>query len=174
MTELKFYKVDGTPIEDVSQYVSDWNKSNPDGQIIVGCDSQEYKRFVKYAVIIMMHYKDKYGVGHGAHIIKSIVMDKNHKTPKSAMKISKGKKEFDTSLLQGKLWKEVELTIQAAEMLKNTNKKITIHVDYNSEPGTVSNVLYAPGLGYAQGLGYEVMGKPYAPVASHVADTFCR
>lgn len=172
--KLIFRKLTGELIEDVNQYVKDWVAKNPHGQIIVGCDSQEYSRFVKYAIAIVMHYKDKYGAGHGAHVIKSIVMDRTHKTPKKAMRFKNGGKSFDTSLLQSKLWREVELTVQAAELLSDCEKKITIHVDYNSKPGEVSNVLYAPGLGYAQGLGYEAYGKPHAWCASAVADALCR
>ena len=173
--ELEFKKFDGTIIEDVNQYVKDWAIANPYGQIIIGCDSQEYARYVKYAIAIVMHYKDKYGAGHGAHVIKCILIDKIHKAPGGHLKIDKrGKKSFDTNILQGKLWKEVELTIQTANMLEGCNRKIKIHVDYNSDEKAVSNMLYAPGIGYAQGLGFEAEGKPYAWAATHVADSLCR
>ena len=174
ITELKFNKVDGTLIENVNEYVSNWAKENPYGEIIIGCDSQEYSRYVKYAIVIVMHFKDRWGVGHGAHVIKSVIVDKIHKTSKLAVKTVNGVRSFDTSMLQSKLWKEIEYTVQAAQLLEGCEKKITIHIDYNSKPGTVSNVLYAPGIGYAQGMGYEAMGKPYAPIASITADSFCR
>lgn len=173
--ELIFRKFDGTLIEDVSQYVKDWAKENPYGQIIIGCDSQEHARYVTYAIAIVMHFKDKWGGGHGAHVIKCVMNDKKHRTPKSHLKVDKrGNKTFDTSVLQGKLWKEVELTIQAAKLLEDCNKKIKIHVDYNSKEDAASHVLFAPGVGYAQGLGYEAEGKPYAWAATHVADSLCR
>jgi len=172
--ELKFQKVNGSPIDNVNEYVSKWAKENPYGEIIIGCDSQEFSRYVKYAIVIVMHYMDRYKVGHGAHVIKSVIVDKINKTPKSAMKTVNGVKNFDTSMLQNKLWKEIEYTVQTAQLLKDCEQKITIHIDYNSKPGTVSNALYAPGIGYAQGLGFEAMGKPYAPVASITADSYCR
>jgi predicted RNase H-related nuclease YkuK (DUF458 family) len=168
---LVFRKFDGTLIEDVNAYVQDWVTKNPYGQIIVGCDSQEHSRYVKYAIVIVMHYKDKYGMGKGAHVIKSIIAEAK---PKKTYVQRNGKKSFDTSSLQNKLWEEVELTIQAANMLKGCEKKITIHVDYNSESSAVSNVLYAPGIGYAQGMGYEAKGKPWAWASTHVADSLCR
>ena len=170
--ELTFRKFDGTKIDDVNQYVKNWAIENPYGEIIIGCDSQEHSRFVKYAIAIVMHFKDRWGGGHGAHVIKSILVDKAHRTPYSARR--GGKNGFDTSALQGKLWREVELTVQTAQMLQDCDKKIKIHVDYNSKEGTGSHILYAPGLGYAQGMGYEAEGKPYAWAATHVADSLCR
>lgn len=172
--ELIFRKFNGTLIEDVSQYVKDWAKENPHGQIIIGCDSQEHARYVTYAIAIVMHFKDQWGLGHGAHVIKSIIKEKKYKTPKGTLKIKDGKKSFDTSVLQNKLWKEVEFTIQAAQMLKDCDKKIKIHVDYNSDEDAMSNILYAPGIGYAQGMGYEAVGKPHAWVSTTVADRLCR
>jgi len=81
---------------------------------------------------------------------------------------------FDTSRLHGKLWKEVELTIQTAQMLQGCDKKIRIHLDYNSKEEEVSNALYASGIGYAQGMGYEAFGKPWSWAATHTADALCR
>lgn len=172
--DLVFRKFDGTLIENVNQYVRDWAKENPYGQIIIGCDSQEHSRYVTYAIAIVMHYKDKFGGGHGAHVIKSVIKDSKFRTPAGTLKVKNGRKSFDTSVLQGKLWREVELTIQAAKLLDGCDKKIMIHVDYNSDEGAMSNVLYAPGIGYAQGMGYEAQGKPYAWAATHVADSLCR
>ena len=178
--KLAFKKLDGTAIEDVSQYVKDWITEYPYGEIIIGCDSQEHSRYVKYAIVIVMHvfFESKYDnpnrVGNGAHVIKAILFDKKHKTPKGAMKIKDGRREFDTSAIQGKLWKEVELTIEAAQMLEDCQKKIMIHIDYNSDESTASYPLYAPGIGYAQGLGYEAEGKPWAWAATHTADKLCR
>jgi predicted RNase H-related nuclease YkuK (DUF458 family) len=169
--ELVFRKFDGTLIEDVNQYVQNWIKENPYGQLVVGCDSQEHSRDVKYAIVIVMHYKDKYGAGRGAHVIQAITKEPK---PKKTYTVKNGKKEFDTSTLQGKLWKEVEYTIQAANMLEGCQKKIMIHLDYNSKETEGSHILYASGLGYAQGMGYKAVGKPDAWGSTHVADALCR
>jgi len=175
MTEkLVFRKVDGTKIDDVNQYVAKWAVENPHGHIYIGCDSQEHSNYVKYAISIVMHYKDQYGMGKGAHVINSIIMDRKYKTSPKARYSKNGKKFFDTSLLQEKLWKEVEFTIQAASLLDGCEKKITIHVDYNSKAEEVSNMLYSSGIGYAKGFGFEAEGKPHAWAATHVADTYCR
>ena len=58
-------------------------------------------------------------------------------------------------------------------MLKGCQKKIMIHVDYNSDESAVSHSLYAPGIGYANELGYEAEGKPFSYVATHTADKLC-
>jgi predicted RNase H-related nuclease YkuK (DUF458 family) len=172
--ELNFKKFDGTVIKDINQYVKDWAAKNPYGDVVIGCDSQEHARYVKYAVAIVMHAKDKYGMGKGAHVIKAVIVDKSHKTPKFARKIENGKINFDTTALQGKLWKEVELTIQAAQMLSNCDLKIKVHVDYNSDDKAASHILYASGIGFANGMGFEAEGKPHAWAATHVADSLCR
>ena len=173
--ELIFRKFDGTLIKNVNDYVKSWSAENPYGQIIIGCDSQEHKRYVTYAIAIVMHKKDRWGGGHGAHVIKSIVKDKKQKTPKEAFSVDKsGRKTFNTSLLQGKLWREVEYTVQTAKMLSGCKKHIMIHLDYNSDETAVSHMLFAPGIGYAISEGFEAQGKPFAWAATHVADSLCR
>lgn len=170
--KLIFKKHDGTVIDDVNNYVNDWVKMNPYGTVTIGCDSQEFARYVTYAIVIVMHMKDKYDIGHGAHVISAKFDDKEMKSKKGPRKDKE--KEFDTSRLHGKLWQEVELTIQAAQMLKGCEKKIKIHLDYNSDAKEVSNALYASGIGYANGMGYEAFGKPYSWAATHTADALCR
>jgi predicted RNase H-related nuclease YkuK (DUF458 family) len=169
--KLVFKKMDGTIIEDVNGYVKKWAEENKYGTVTIGCDSQEFSRYVKYAVVIVMHYVDKYEVGHGAHVISAILFDKDVK-PKNKPK--KGEREFDTNTLQSKLWKEVELTIYVAQMLEGCNKKIKLHLDYNSKENEVSNMLYASGIGYANSVGFEACGKPWSWAATHTADALCR
>ena len=172
--ELIFKKFDGTIIDDVNKYVKEWALKNPYGTVTIGCDSQEFSRYVKYAIVIVMHVKDKYDVGHGAHVISSAIFDKDMKTRHGFVEKKNGSRDFDTSRLHNKLWKEVELTIQVAKMLDGCNKKVKIHLDYNSEETEASNALYASGIGYAQGMGYEAFGKPWAYCATHTADALCR
>jgi len=171
---LVFKKFNGTLIEDVNQYVKDWVKKYPYGEVMIGCDSQEYKYYIKYSVVIVMHRVDKWGMGHGAHVIYAQIKDRTYKTKKPVHLNKRGEKEFDTSQLYEKLWLEAELTVKTAQMLTGCEKKITIHLDYNSKESEVSNVLYAAGLGLAQGMGYKACGKPEALSASYTADRLCR
>jgi len=156
---LNFRKQDGTPILDVHNYVKDWVKENQYGSVTIGCDSQEHATHIKYAGTIVMHRKDKYGVGHGGHVIYCEFKD-----------FSKNMK----SDVYTKLWSETEITIDIAKMVGDIGMKITIHLDYNSDETKYSNVLYNAGIGYAAGLGYEAFGKPFAWASSHTADKIAK
>lgn len=160
-TKLVFKKFDGTLIKDVNKYVNDFIVENPYTDITIGCDSQEHAKYIKYSVVIVMHRKDKYGGGHGAHVINANYIDKS-KTIKSD--------------IYSKLWAEAELTIETAKMLDldNYSNSIKVHLDYNSKEEEYSNVLYSAGIGYVKGMGFEAFGKPHAWAASNVADGFCK
>lgn len=106
-----------------------------------------------------MHRIDENGMGKGAHVIYATYLDRDKNV----------KTDFYT-----KLWAEAEYTIKAVQMFDNCNKKIEVHLDYNSDDSAYSNVLYKTGIGYAKGMGYEAKGKPYAWAASHVADGICK
>jgi len=163
MNELRFHKFDGTHIENVGEYVKTWVKEHPYCTITIGCDSQEHARHIQYAVTICLHNKDKYDIGHGAHVIVAEFKDVNRN-----MK----------SDIYTKLWGEAELAIQAAKSIEivalEYNKKIDIHLDYNSDESKYSNVLYAAGIGYAESMGFRAHGKPFAWAATHAADKLCR
>ena len=164
--ELKFKKVDGTIIENAEKYVKDWTKENPYGKVIIGVDSQCHSRRIKYSIIIAMHYVDKMQVGHGCHLLICDIWDKRIKasSPESEMSV--------------KLWKEAELALQTAELINGADQffkqRIEVHLDVNSEPRYDSHFMYAAGIGLLQSAGYHALGKPFAKIASNVADHFCR
>jgi predicted RNase H-related nuclease YkuK (DUF458 family) len=181
MTNLVFKKYNGEIINDVNQYVKNWMDKYPYGEIYIGCDSQEHAKHIVYAVVIVMHrftesLKDNPNrTGKGAHVLKAIIKTKENMTPKNNFTYDKnGKRTFNTGILATKLWKEVEYTIEAAKMLDIDHEKIKIHIDYNSKEDAGSHMLYASGLGYAQGMGYQAEAKPYAWAASHIADAYVR
>lgn len=161
--ELIWKKYDGTPIEDVASYVHEWADKWPQGEIMIGCDSQEHSNHVKYSVTINMHMIDQYGIGHGGHVIFANVID-HSKNMKSD--------------LYSKLWTEAELSVQAAQDMKydEIENRLVIHLDYNSKSEKYSHVLYNSGLGYVKGmLGIDdVFGKPNAWAATHSADALCK
>ncbi len=181
MTQLEFKKFDGTVINDVNQYVKDWMKEYPYGEIYIGCDSQEHSRHITYAVVIVMHRfieslkENPNRNGKGAHVIKAIIKTNENMTPKNNFTIDKnGIRRFNTGVLATKLWREVELTIEAANLLDIDQDKITIHIDYNYKKEAGSHMLYASGLGYAEGMGYHAEAKPHAFAASSIADAYVR
>lgn len=157
--ELVFKKYDGTIIKDVREYVKYWIEENPYGTVTVGCDSQEHAKYIKYAVTIVMHRKDKYGAGHGGHVIYATYTDFT-KTMKSDV--------------YTKLWAEAEITVKTAQLIGEVGRKITIHLDYNSVEKEYSHVLYNAGIGYAKGMGFEALGKPFSWSASHIADRIAK
>jgi predicted RNase H-related nuclease YkuK (DUF458 family) len=156
---LNFRKYDGTPILDAGVYVADWVSRHPHCTVTIGCDSQEYARFIKYAIVIVLHDVDESGIGHGAHVISAVVLDHSRN-----MK----------SDIYTKLWKEAELAIEAAKLIDACGKSIKIHLDYNSKESEYSNVLYNTGIGFFKAMGYDVCGKPYSYCASHTADHYVR
>ena len=157
---LQFKKFDGTLIKNVGEYVKDWVIENPYGNIIIGCDSQEYSRYIKYAITIVMHYIDEFEIGHGGHVIYAIYIDK-----------SKNMK----SDVYTKLWAEAVITISMGKMIGNIGgKKPTLHLDYNSKETEYSHVMYNAGIGFALQEGFEAFGKPYAYAASNTADKIAK
>jgi len=157
--EFIFKKIDGTKIGNIREYVKEWVAKNPYGTVTIGCDSQEHSRYIKYAVSIVMHHKDATGTGHGGHVVSAVYTDTS-KTMKSDV--------FT------KLWAETEITIEVAKEVGDIGKKITVHLDYNSDEKEYSHVLYNAGIGYAKGMGYEAFGKPFAWAASHTADRIAK
>ena len=165
--KLVFKKINGELIEDANQYVKDWMANFPHSSVMIGCDSQEHSRYVKYSIVIVMHKfldprkKETVDsrIGHGAHVISAEILDKSKNIKND---------------IYSKLWAETIYTVKAAEMLDGCTKNITIHLDYNSDENEYSYSLYAAGIGYVTGLGYEAYGKPYAWAASHAADDLCK
>jgi predicted RNase H-related nuclease YkuK (DUF458 family) len=158
MKDLQFKKFDNTVISDVSTYVKDWMKEHPYSRVIIGCDSQRHRRKIKYAVSVVMHDIDKYGVGHGAHVIYATYIEKLNRNED----------------MYKRLWNEAELSISAAEMIGDIGVKITIHLDYNSDEKAGSHRLCSAGTGFIESMGYEARVKPYAYVASYTSDSLCR
>lgn len=167
---LTFKKIDGTIVDNIEKYVKDWYKNNPFGKVIIGCDSQMHGRRIKYSIAIVMHYIDRMKVGHGAHVLIADVWEKRL-TPSPVEEVP------------SKLWREAQYVLAAAQMIDGNDevfkKRIVLHLDFNSEAETgdhqnLSNSLFSSGLGFLTGMGYVAEGKPYAYVATHTADAFCR
>ncbi len=164
-TQLVFKKLTGEIVQNVEQYVKNWTLENPYGQVIIGCDSQMHGRRIKYSIAIVMHYIDKMGIGHGGHVIVADIWEKR-------------KTSSPLEEMPSKLWREAEFTLAAAQMVDGNDetfkKRIMLHLDYSNNAKDKSNMMFASGIGYLQGMGYNAEGKPYAYVATHTADALCR
>jgi len=163
--QLIFKKYDGTIINDVNKYVKEFIDKNPYTEITIGCDSQAHARTIYYSIAIVMHVfndskeSNPKRAGNGAHVISATIIDRD-KNLKSD--------------IYTKLWAETTYAIETAQLLKDCNTPIKIHLDYNSKQTEYSNILYASGIGYAASHGFEALGKPYAWASTHVADNLCR
>jgi predicted RNase H-related nuclease YkuK (DUF458 family) len=155
----KFKTRQGAIIDDIKTYVANWIVDKPDIKIYIGCDSQRTEGSVHYAVSICM-----YNPGKGGHIV-------DRKTTYPADKTFESKNK---EVIFERLWKEVEMSVEVADQLKDLNAKIIIHCDYNSDQSELSNRLYGAGIGYAMDLGYEAEGKPNAFAATYAADNAVR
>jgi len=134
--------------------------ANSDVRIYVGTDSQNLKRkpATGYITCVAFHVgqMDKTTglfMGHGVHILY---------TEKKLKKI------HDTFL---RLWKEVELTMETAEHLRNAG--ILVHqvdLDFNQDEIHASNRCNTAGTGLLTGLGYRVASKPDDLFATCAAD----
>lgn len=153
MEKIKYRTYNGTVIDDITVYVSDYIALHPTVEIHLGCDSQREGGNIIYGLALCL-----YVPGHGGHVVKKKI------------KVNSNPNRYE------KLWREVEISVEAADELGCVieNQQLTIHVDYNSKPNTGSNGLYDAGLGYITGHGYKALGKPNAWASSVVADRVCR
>lgn len=162
-----FKKLDGTIITDVEQYVKNWLEDNkvefPYSDIIVGCDSQIHGRRIKYSIVVCMHRVDRMKQGRGAHIVSCSIWEKRTKSQKEEM--------------IPKLWKEAQYALLATQLVDSKNemkRRITVHLDLNSNEDYASYAVYSGGMGMIRGMGYKVFGKPDSQVSSIVADHYAR
>jgi uncharacterized protein len=153
----KFTQTNGTIIDDLFNYVKEWIEENPNSEIFVGCDSQEVGSEINYVITVCL-----YNIGRGVHVILN-----KESTPKP-------KTLNPLANMYPKLWSEVVRSVEVADFLKGINRKITVHLDYNSKDSEKSNQFYEAGIGYVKSMGYDAVGKPDAWAASNCADNYCR
>lgn len=143
-----FKKIDGKKIESVTNYVMDYIKDNPNTEILIGSDSQNRGDFTNFSTVIAM-----YEPGHGAHCIYE-----RWKTPRERIR-------------QKRLLKEVEASINTADMLKQNGIKIKyIDIDINRNARFKSSEVFSTAKGWVEGSGYECRWKTLGPLITTMAD----
>jgi predicted RNase H-related nuclease YkuK (DUF458 family) len=159
---LKFRKIDGTPIEDIAKYCKEYIETR-DGEveIMIGADSlPKGRRYATYTTVVVI-----YTVGKGAHIIFS----RQHRV--------------SVSNDHTRLWAEVEKALGVATYLRDNgitdmpavkSLDISIHLDFNKDAKHLSNSLHDAAIGYVKAMGFDCHTKPEAPAASYAADRICR
>jgi len=150
----KFKKVNGEKIDDYINYVNEYTNNHNDIKIIIGTDSEQYKKNTTYVTVISFLKPNK-----GVHVIYM-------------------KKRIDKIKdIYNRLWNEIEYSrLIADELSKSVKveyKPIIIHIDINSNRNKKSNIVYDNAIGYLKGLGYIVEAKPNSWAASKAADMLC-
>ena len=195
-----FKKFGGEEIDDLGHYIREYLKKHNDVQIFVGCDSEQYKKFTKYAIVVCLYH-----TGKGAHVI--------FKTENA--KCAEGR-HLKVRNIGERLWSEVERVKELADYLELVleghvrrfsvdelilmdlesiqTKLVEVHIDFNPNPNTPvvpsrykrkrralrrmtdnkSNELWAAAVSYLVGNGYRVKWKPNGFAASSAADLICK
>jgi hypothetical protein len=158
--EEAWRKIDGTKIENLADYISEYLKRDGDFQLFIGTDSQRIRKrnVVLYAKVICI-----YNVGKGAHVIYS-------KTKRS-----------DVRDISTRLWWEIEYSMEIANYLRENSEKVlldekltSIHVDISPKLENKSNSIFQAAVGYIKGMGFICKTKPDAIAASYAADLIVR
>ena len=136
----------------VVQHTLNILKENPNVQIHIGTDSQNFGKVTSYSTVIAYRYGSK-----GVHYIAT----------KQKIPVIKD--------MWTKLWKEAEMSIEVAQWLtEQINVRIEIDMDYNGDEDYESFKLISAAKGWANSLGYKVNVKPDNQIATRAADHHCR
>ena len=146
---VQYRKLDGTPVEDLAEYVKDYLRQHPQAELSVGSDSQNIGGSSIYATVVAFRRP-----GKGVHYV-----------------LRKKREPLITDMIT-RLFKEAEDSIACAEDLrsKGVYQPITIDVDYNEDEQHRSHKLIPMVKGWILGLGYSMSTKQNTQVASIAAD----
>jgi predicted RNase H-related nuclease YkuK (DUF458 family) len=123
-----------------------------DVKMYIGTDSQNHFHYTHYATVVVLHWGNR-----GASVYYQ-----SERLPRIEDMFTR-------------LWKEVEKSIDAAEMLRQGGlpKVDYIDLDYNPDPQYKSNTILRSAIGYVESMGYAARIKPDAIIASSCADSVC-
>jgi predicted RNase H-related nuclease YkuK (DUF458 family) len=134
---------------DLVQYVGEWLQTKPNAEILIGCDSQNFKDRTIYAIVVAL-----YDTGKGAHVL---------------YKRWRTQREWTRST---RLLNEVWYSVEVAEAMKEAGlpKVRWIDIDINPDPKYKSNEVFRQAVGMVEGMGYKVRYKSLGPIATYCAD----
>jgi predicted RNase H-related nuclease YkuK (DUF458 family) len=136
----------------LDEYLPKWLSENPGNKIYIGCDSHNTSAKTTFAVVIVLHNS-----GRGGHVLY-----KRIQTPRIQSSYER-------------LWKEVELSVEAAQYVMDHNiQPDYIDIDLNPDPKYQSNSLLRAAVGLIHSLGIEARYKSMSPWAISVADALCK
>lgn len=148
---LSFKTSYGKPVADVKNFIEEWLAQHPGGRIFVGTDSKVFGEKVKYSTVICL-----WNVGTGVWEVF-----RNFAVPNPEDRFTR-------------LWNEVTISIETAEIIKDVTPNIEVHMDFNSNPKYPSFQLYDAGMGLVTSMGYQGAGKPHAWAATYGANRHCQ
>jgi predicted RNase H-related nuclease YkuK (DUF458 family) len=137
----------------LSIYLKNWIEENPSHRVYIGCDSHNEGGKTNFATVIVLHY----GSG-GGHVLYS----------KTICERIKDRYE--------RLWKEVEFSVAAAQILISMGfeKPDYIDIDLNPDPKYKSNSVLRAAVGMIESLGITPRYKTKSPWAISIADSICK
>ncbi len=142
---------DGSKVA-LDEYVQSVLTTNPEVEVYVGCDSQNYPQTTVYVSTVLFRYPNR-----GANVL--YVKEKVNKITD----------------MWTRLWEETERSIVVARFLQeecSVNVK-QIDMDYNSDQSFASNKLVHAAVGYAESMGFEARTKPDLLMATWAANVLC-
>lgn len=145
----KFKSLTNNKEVEIISYVKSWLESHPESELYIGTDSQVRGAKTVFATVIVLHEARK-----GGHVLYSKC---------NILKMRD---------MSQRLWKEVEFSLEVAELLTSAGikKPKYIDIDINPDEKWSSNMMLASALGLIKWKGFEGRSKPDAFCASHVAD----
>lgn len=149
---MKVFKLEGGEMVNVISHSLDTLKRHRDAKIYVGTDSQNKRHVTCYVVVVAYRYGTR-----GTHYIYH---------------------RYNTKRIKDRwqrLWKEVELSVEIARELEESNLKVhCIDLDFNRKEIARSSDMVAAARGYVIGSGFDCTVKPEEQVASRAADHIVR
>lgn len=133
-------------------YMASYCKANPNTEIYVGCDSQNFSTHTVYVSTVLFRYPQS-----GAHVL-----------------YRKEKVEKITAIWP-RLWGELERSIELASYIQEhcgLDVK-QIDLDFNKNPKFPSNSVYKAAIGYAESMGFCTKAKPDLLFATSAANFLC-
>lgn len=146
------------------EFIKNFILENENVEIYLGVDSQRVKhKKIKFATVVILHYKDENNIGKGAKIFSDISFDN--------ITDAKLSRPFN------RMMKEVSLVTELYNQLEDVliDREFEIHIDVNPIEDTGSNVAYGAAKGMIWGMiGVEPVCKPNAWAASCAADRYSK
>lgn len=137
-------------VPDILQFVKE---ASANGQEVhVGTDSLQTGRFTQFCTVVIIHTPGKGGrVAYSREVVPRITSLRER--------------------LQKEVWKSVGIALELAPLVP---RRLSVHIDANTEPRYRSSEFAQELVGMVMGQGFKAVIKPDAYAASHAADWIVR